>query len=120
MKGRKLANKRYELHLDYPSSFTVHSENQLSIGINGDLPKSYQIDSPCRFELRGDLLQTVPFAGCEGIREDSLGFRFAQPFGFFKDRLKFLASKFWLTVSGYTKDGPVTLKAIKLYGIIER
>ncbi len=126
LKGQRFANKRYELHLDYPSSFTLRQggdlrrENQVSIGINGDLPKSYQIDSPCRFELRGDLLQTVPFAGSEGIREDSAGFRFAQPFGFFKDRLKFLASKFWLTVSGYTKDGPVTLKAIKLYGIIER
>ncbi len=120
LKGRRFANKRYELQLDYPSSFTVRPGNQISIGISGDLPKSYQIDSPCRFELRGDLLQTVPLTENEDPRADDLGFRFDQPFGFFKDRLKFLASRFWLTVSGYTKDGPVTFRAIKLYGIIER
>jgi len=120
LKGRRFANKRYELQLDYPSSFTVRPGNQISIGISGDLPKSYQIDSPCRFELRGDLLQTVPLTEQDDPREGSLGFRFDQPFGFFKDRLKFLASKFWLTLSGYTKDGPITLKKIKLYGIIER
>jgi len=120
LKGRRFANKRYELYLDYPSSFTVRGANQVSIGISGDLPKSYQIDSPCRFELRGDLLQTIPLTENEDPRADDLGFRFDQPFGFFKDRLKFLASRFWLTISGYTKDGPITLKKIKLYGIIER
>ncbi len=120
LKGRRFANKRYELQLDYPSSFTVRPDNQISIGISGDLPKSYQIDNPCRFELRGDLLQTVPLTDIEEPREGSLGFRFDQPFGFFKDRLKFLAARFWLTLGGYTKDGPITLKKIKLYGIIER
>jgi hypothetical protein len=125
LKGRRYANKRYELHLDYPSSFTVRPENQVSIGISGDLPKSYQLDSPCRFELRGDLLQTIPLTDASGTqgeepREAALGFRFEQPFGFYKDRLKFLASAFWLTLSGYTKDGSITLKKIKLYGIIER
>jgi hypothetical protein len=30
-----------------------------------------------------------------------------------------MASQFWLTVSGYTKDGPLVLKKVKLYGIVE-
>jgi len=125
LKGRRFANKRYELQLDYPSSFTVRQrealrpENQISIGISGDLPKSYQINSPCRFEVRGDALQSIPLQ-IQDPQEDSLGFRLEQPFAFLKDRLKFMASKFWLTLNGYTKDGPITFKKIKLYGIIER
>jgi hypothetical protein len=120
-KGRRFANKRYEIQLDYPSSFALRQDNQVNIGISGDLPKSYAIASPCRFELRGDLLQSIPLAQAQdNPSQDSIGFRFEQPFSFFKDRLKFMAAKFWLTLSGYTKDGPLTFKKIKLYGIIER
>jgi hypothetical protein len=126
LKGRVFANKRYEVQMDYPSSFTLRQginprqENQVNIGISGDLPQSYGIHSPCRFEVRGDLLQSIPLTADQDPTQDSLGFRFGQPFGFFKDRLKFTASKFWLSLSGYTKDGPLVFKKIKLYGIIER
>jgi hypothetical protein len=120
LNGKRFANKRYELHLSYPSSFTVRPDNQVMIEINGDLPKSYQINSPCRFDLRGDLLDTIPLTLEENPRLDSLGFRFDQPFLFFKDRLKFMASKFWVTISGYSRDGPLSFKKVKLYGIMER
>lgn len=120
LKGRRFANKRYELHLGYPSSFALRPGNQVSIRISGDLPKSYQIENPCRFELRGDLLQSVPLVEGGDVQEGGLGFRLDQPFAYPKDRLKFLASQFWLTVSGYTKSGPLVLKKVKLYGIIER
>jgi hypothetical protein len=119
LKGRRFANKRYEVQMSYPSSFALRPGNGLSIGIGGDLPKSYQINSPCRFEVRGDALQSIPLQ-TQDPQEDSLGFRLEQPFAPLKDRLKFMASKFWLTLSGYTKDGPITFKKIKLYGIIER
>jgi hypothetical protein len=120
LQGKRFANKRYELHLNYPSSFTVRPENQVMIEINGDMPKSYQIAAQCRFGLRGDQLQTIPLAAEQEPRENSLGFRFDQPFGFFKDRFRFMASKFWVTVSGYTRDGPLSFSKIRLYGIIER
>jgi len=120
LRGKRYANKRYEIQMDYPSGFTVNEDNQVSIGISGNLPKSYRMESPCRFEMRGDALQTVPLASLEDPREGSSGFRLDQPFGVFKDRFKFMASKFWLNLSGYTQDGPVTIKKIKLYGIIER
>jgi hypothetical protein len=120
LKGRRFANKRYEIQMSYPSSFALRPGNGLSINISGDLPKSYQTTSPCRFEMRGDALQTIPLTPLEEPREESTGFRLDQPFSFFKDRLKFMASKFWLTVSGYTQDGPITLKKVKLYGVIER
>jgi hypothetical protein len=120
LNGRRFANKRYELHLSYPSSFTVRPDNQVMIAVSGDLPKSYQINNVCRFDLRGDLLDTIPLTSAENPRPDSLGFRFDQPFLFFKDRLKFMASKFWVTVSGYTRDGPLSFKKVKLYGIVER
>ncbi len=120
LKGRRFAGKRYEVQMDTPSSFTLRPENQMSIGISGDLPKSYQITSPCRFDLRGDRLQTIPLTSDNPARQNSLGFRFDQPYGFFKDKMTFLASRFWLTVRGMTKDGALTLRQIKLYGIIER
>jgi hypothetical protein len=120
LNGRRFANKRYELHLSYPSSFTVRPDNQVMIAVSGDLPKSYQIHSPCRFDLRGDLLDTIPLTSAENPKPDSLGFRFDQPFLFFKDRLKFMASKFWITISGYSQDGPLSFRKVKLYGIIER
>jgi len=120
LKGRRFAGKRYEIQMDYPSSFTIRPENQMNIQISGDLPKSYQINTPCRFDVRGDALQTIPLTTDNPATQDSLGFRLEKPYGFFKDRMKFLASKFWLTLSGYTKDGVLSLKKIKLYGIIER
>jgi hypothetical protein len=120
VQGQRFAGKRYELQMDYPSSFTIRPENQMSLGISGDLPKSYQITSPCRFDLRGDLLQTIPLTSDNPATQDSLGFRLDQPYGFFKDRMKFIASRFWLTLKGMTKDGTLTLRKIKLYGIVER
>jgi len=120
LSGKRYASKRYEIQMDYPSGFTVNGGNQISLGVSGNLPKSYRMDSPCRFELRGDALQTVPLTSPEDPREETSGFRLDQPFAVFKDRFKFMASKFWLNLSGYTQDGPVTIKKIKLYGIIER
>lgn len=119
-KGRRFAGKRYELESEYPSSFTVDPANKLDITIRGDLPKSYEMTQSCRFELRGDRLNTIPLTQDAAPTDASLGFRFDQPYHFFKDRLKFLASKFWLTVSGWAKDGEISLKKIKLFGIIER
>lgn len=118
--GRCFACKRYEIQLDYPSSFTIRANNQLNVGVSGDLPKSYQITSPYRFDLRGDLLNTAPFTTADPVLKDSLGFRLDQPYAILKDRFKFLASRFWLTLSGTTQDGPLSLRKIKLYGILER
>lgn len=120
LKGRAFANKRYEVQMNYPSSWTVRPSNTMTLQVSGDLPKSYEVDSPCRFDLRGDATSTLPFTSDPNFSEESIGFRLDQPYGFIKDRLKFLASRFWLTLSGYTQDGPVSLRKIKLYGIIER
>jgi hypothetical protein len=120
IKGKSFACKRYEVQLDYPSSFTVNSDNFINLSISGDLPKSYQITSPCRFDLRGDALKTLPLIKDAISTQNSIGFRFDQPYGFTKDRLKFIASRFWLTLKGYTQAGPLSLRQIKLYGIIER
>ena len=54
------------------------------------------------------------------ITASSIGFRLAQPYRILKDRLKFLASRFWITLQGETNVGPLSLKRFKLYGIWER
>jgi hypothetical protein len=120
LNGKRFAAKRYEIQMSYPSSFTVRQQNEMTLSISGDLPKSYKINSPCRFDLRGDLLQTVPLTTNNPPEENSIGFRFDQPYGIFKDRFKFVASRFWMTLSGMTRDGPVGISKCKLYGVIER
>jgi hypothetical protein len=120
LKGRRFANKRYEISLSYPSSFALRSGNQASISVSGELPTSWRLEDPCRFRMRGDLLQTVPLTQSPIPQEGSLGFRLRQDSGVFKGRLRFMAPKFWVTLSGYTKDGPLTFKGLKLYGIVER
>jgi hypothetical protein len=118
-KGRRFANKRYEVQMDYPSSFTLLDDNSLFISVNHDLPQTSSFTTKARWEARGDRLQTIPLAQ-ESLTPDAIGFRLAQPYHSLKDRLKFLASRFWVTLQGETNVGPVSLKRLKLYGIWER
>ena len=72
--------------------------------------------------MRGDALKTIPLTVVPDdlVTDKSLGLRLDKRVFVFQDRLKFLASQFWVTLKGYTKDGPVSLKQLKLYGTIER
>lgn len=120
LKGYRFVNKRYELQIDYPSTFSLREENQVYLTVNGDLPKSYEISTKCRFDLRGDAFNTIPFTTDNPAEPDSIGFRFAQPYSSFKDRFKFIASKFSPSLDLYVKDGPIVIKKLKMYGIVER
>lgn len=122
---KRYANKRYEVQMDYPSSFTLKrentlNENRLAISIAYDLPQTDSLTTKTRLEERGDRLQTIPLTIEDPATADSIGFRLAQPYQILKDRLKFLASRFWVTLQGETNVGPVSLKRLKLYGIWER
>lgn len=114
------ACKRYEMQVEIPSSFTLDQRNQITLEIIGDEPRFYTIENKCRFDLRGDAFGTIPFTSDNPPTEDSIGFRFGQPYVVYKDKLKFLASRFQLSLKGVARDGPVSIKQIKLYGIIER
>lgn len=120
LKKRRFGNKRYELQMDFPSTFFLKEENQAYITIRGDLPKSYEFTTKCRFDLRGDAFGTIPFTTDTYPTNTSIGFRFSQPFSYFKDRMKFLASKFSLEFNLYTRTGPIVISKIKLYGVLER
>ena len=111
------ANFFYDMNVSYPSSFTERESNNIKLGISGDVPASYNIEHPYRFEMRGDCFSTLPFAE---NTDDEFGLRFDSSFHTIQDKLKFVASKFWVTVSGQTQDGIVSLKDIKFYGTIER
>jgi hypothetical protein len=117
LKGKKIANKRYEIHADYSSSFIINSENSLAIAVNGDLRKSFSLQNSYVFEFKGDILKTVPLSLKESLPE-TLGFRLNEAYTFPKGRLKFAASSFWLSITGNTMDGPVYLNRIKLMGDI--
>ncbi len=119
-RGRKgYTNKRYELVLNYPSSFTLNSSNQFQISIFGDIPKSFILEDICNFQQRGDLIGQEPIVSVQGLPTD-LGFRLRNEYEIVNKRLKFTSSCFWLSISGYVMNGPVTFRRIRLFGIGER
>lgn len=114
------ANKRYEVVLDYPSSFTLNNSNVIEISISGDTPKSFYLTDTCKFEEKGDLLGQEPLGELKEDSENYLGFRLRKEYEIVNKRLKFKASSFWLSITGYVMNGPVTFRKIKLYGVGER
>ncbi len=119
-KGRKgYANKRYELSINYPSSFILNDKNIIEILIFGDIPKSFKLRDKCEFEQRGDLFGEEPLSISQGERVDP-GFKLRKEFEIVNKKLKFVASSFWLSISGYVINGPITFRRIRLFGIGER
>ena len=125
--GKRFANKRYEMACDYPSSFILHDQNNVSLLIAGELRKTFRLQDDYRFQFKGDSLGERPFVNPADIGPnpndppaEALGFRLDEPYGFVKGRLKFLSSAFTLTLTGSTLSGPLVFKKIRLFGIIER
>ena len=125
--GKRFANKRYEIACEYPSSFVLKEQNNVCLMISGDLRKTFQLQEDYKFQFKGDSLDETPFVNPDDIgpnpndpNPDALGFRFDEPYGFVKGRLKFLSSSFSLTLTGSTLSGPLVFNKIRLFGIIER
>jgi hypothetical protein len=108
--SRRFANKRYELILKYPSSFADNDLNKVSITINGQSPSTFQVSDECVFDDKGDTLGTAPFGQ----------FKLGVNYSFINQKLKFVSSGFWVRLNGYTTNGPLELKELKLFGIGER
>lgn len=126
MKGKRYANKRYEIRCDYSSGTVLNKANAMSIIIDGDLSKTFMLQDSYLFEYKGDALNTVPFIDPANIGADpnnppvnALGFRLDSPYMFFKNRLKFLSSNFTVNILGSTMNGQIRIKKVRLFGIIE-
>lgn len=124
--GKRFANKRYEILCDYPSSFVVNNKNSIFIMVNGDLNKTFTLQDTYNLQYKGDSLGIVPFIKPQDIGGDpddpnpnALGFRLDDPYIFLKERLKFISSNFTLNLVGSSINGPLILKKIRLFGIIE-
>lgn len=107
---KRYANKRYELIIGYPSSFPLDDSNKITLTVNGYVPRTFEVSDLCEFEEKGDTLGTVPFGD----------FRLGQDYNFVNKKLKFVSSLFWVRISGYTVNGPLSFKELKLFGIGER
>jgi hypothetical protein len=123
--GRRWANKRYELQVGYSSSVVLGKENSLSILIHGDLHRSFSLSDNYHLPFKGDILQTIPLVASGRPDPDepdaeAFGFRLDEAYAFAKDRLKFLSSSFGVSVFGSTKNGIITIKKMRLFGIAER
>lgn len=124
-RGKRWANKRYEIQIEYPSSFVLEKANTLSLLISVDLRKSFTLESPDTLPFKGDLLKTIPLVA--QARPDpndpdpqTLGMRLDEPYAYPKGRLKFASSQFLVSVLGTTKTGQLTLNQVRLFGIMER
>ena len=125
--GKRFANKRYEILADYPSSFILDPENQVGLLIDGDLQKSFRLQIETSFPFKGDALNTLPFVDPREIgpnpnnpNPQALGFRLDEPYALLKGRLKFLSSRFSVTLTGSTRQGPLVFKKMRFFGIAER
>jgi hypothetical protein len=125
--GKRFANKRYEMTCESSSSFVLGEENNLSLMIRGDYPKTFEIQGESWLPFKGDSLGEAPFVNPANVgpnpndpNAQALGFRLDEPYAFLKSRLKFISSRFTLTVTGSTRGGPLVFKKIRLFGIVER
>lgn len=113
------ANKRYELVINYPSSFILNDSNMIQISIFGDVPTSFSLNDICNFQDRGDLFGQEPLS-LHGGDESQPGFRLRKEYQIVNKKFKFESSSFWISVSGYIMNGPITFRRIRLFGIGER
>jgi len=124
-KGRRFANKRYELQCDYSSDLFL-SPLELNVTIDGDLIKTFSLSDRCNLPYRGDIFESVPQLEVSNTDDpnnptaDALGFRLDEPHVFLKKRLKFLSSHFMASVSGLAKNGRLSFAKLRLFGIMER
>ncbi len=108
--SRKFANKFYQLILSYPSSFPLNPLNRVTLKITPVASRSASgITEICTFQQKGDSFG-VPFGD----------FRLAKDFNHIFKKFKFVSVKFWVMVSGYVINGPISFKQLKLFGIGER
>ena len=120
-RGKKgYANKRYELVLNYPSSFILNDNNLINISIFGDVPRSFSLVDKCNFQYRGDLIGQEPLTAIGNNDNTDPGFRLRKEFEVVNKRLKFSSSSFWISISGYIINGPISFGRIRLFGIGER
>ena len=127
LRGKRFANKRYEIQCDYPSSFVINSNNKLCIMIAGDLRKTFTLEHNYNLQFKGDVLLQVPLIAPADIGGDpnqpkpnAIGFRLHEPYTFTKGRLRFASSNFTVNILGCALNGPLTIKKIRLFGIAER
>lgn len=108
-------NKRYEIQLDYSSEVFIDNRNYINININGDIRKTFNIESSYKLEFKGDVLGTVKLSedGVKGLSLDS-------PYSFPKERLQFVGLNFFISIIGQAVSGPISFKQLRLFGIYQR
>jgi hypothetical protein len=121
----RFANKRYDLQCDYSSNIVINPQNIVYITIRGDLRDSFIHTEIYDLPFRGDVLGTIPLVNGNGLDPNNpsnkaLGLRLNSPSHPQKGRLKFVSSKFSVSLVGRVRDGMFSLKRMRLFGLRER
>ncbi len=121
----RFANKRYEVQADYSSNIVINPENKINVYIRGDLRDSFIITDLYEYPVRGDVLGTINLVGASGANPNNpsakaLGLRLDKASHVRQGRLQFVSSNFSVSLVGKVKNGPFSMKKIRLLGIAER
>lgn len=124
---RRYANKRYEIEAEYSSSLVINKDNIVNVYISGNLRDTFTIQDIYSLPFRGDVLGTINLVDGSKAGENPnnpsgtvLGMRLDSPSHPLKGRLQFLSNNFTVTIVGKIKDGPFSLRKIRLFGVVER
>lgn len=123
--GKRWANKYIQLDAEYPSAFLLKEDNILSLSVSGDIRKSFTLETSYKLPMKGDIIETVPMLE-KSIYDDNdplaseLGERMDSPYLMPYQRLRFPASTFLITLSGYTNSGKIILRKLSLFGRVGR
>jgi len=121
----RFANKRYDIQCDYSSNIVINPNNMVYIMISGDLRDSFIHTDIYQLPFRGDVLGTIPLVNGSGLDPNNpsnkaLGLRLNSPSHPKKGRLKFVSSKFSVSLVGRIRDGMFSMKRMRLFGLRER
>lgn len=123
----RYANKRYEVDCEYSSSIVINTENTVNIYISGNLRDTFTLEDLYDLPFKGDVLGTINLVDGSKAGSDpnnpsgtALGMRLDSPYHLKKGRLQFLSNNFSMTIVGKIKNGPFSLKKVRLFGIAER
>lgn len=78
--GKRFANKRYSVEMDYTSSLVVNSRNHVELLVYGDLRRTFDLTSAYPLYYKGDVLGDIPLSQVED--ENERGLRLNEPYSY--------------------------------------
>lgn len=119
-KGRGFACKRARVIMKCPSEFSKDGAQELRVLVLRDDPDKKYLSFGIKKPVQGDIIGSVPFSDLLEPQVQDPGFMAESSVQTIYSRMKFMAHRFFVDVTGYVKSGPLSFKNVTLYGVHER